>query len=104
MRNDDDSPRPYYAQEQAAYKAERRAVVKNRDAILSAGDSDQITLALKKVLDDPSIRPYYTRIVGEKNTEAARVGMEAVEGIKTLVDTIVENKEEGGGVNNANPS
>ena len=96
MHGDDDSPRAYYFQEQAAYKAERRAVLKNRDAILSAGDSDQITLALKKVLDDPIIRPYYTRIVGEKNTEAARVGMEAVEGIKTLVDIIEENKEEGG--------
>ena len=96
MHGDDDSPRAYYFQEQGAYKAERRAVLKNRDAILSAGDSDQITLALKKVLDDPIIRPYYTRIVGEKNTEAARVGMEAVEGIKTLVDIIEENKEEGG--------
>ena len=91
-----ESPMPQYVLEMAAYKAERRAIETNRNAILSAGDVDQITLALKGVLDDPKIRPYYNRIVGEKNTEAARLGLEAIEGIRKIVDICVENRESGG--------
>ena len=87
---------PLYKVEKSVYKAERRAVQKNKDAILSAGDDDQITLALKLVLEDPKIRPYYARIVGEKNPEAVKVGVQAVAGMRKLVDIVAANRDNGG--------
>ena len=80
----------------AAYLAERRAVKKNRIAILSAGDPDQITLALKGVLNDPAIRPYYQRLVGERLSDASKVRAEAVIGMKKIVGMVAASRDNGG--------
>ena len=88
---------PYYKLDEAADRAKQRAVANSRKTILNAGDDDQqITLALQGVLDDPSIRPYYHRIIGNRNSEAAQVGIQAVQGMRTLVDIVAKNEGSGG--------
>ena len=42
------------------------------------------------MLDLPEVRPYYNRIVGERNSEAACVGLQAVRGMKMLVEKVVK--------------
>jgi len=57
------SDKPTYLIEKAFYRAERRAIETIRNAILSAGDPDQICVTLQGVLEDPTIRPYYNRML-----------------------------------------
>lgn len=82
--------------DESSSRVQRLAAEKNRKTILGAGDDDQITLALRDALAHPDIRPYYERIVGEQNIEAARVGLHAVQGMKALVDMVAQNKGSGG--------
>ena len=72
------------------------AVKNKRTTILAAGDHDQITLAFLKFLNHPDIRPFFHRIVGARDSEAMNVGLQAVCGIKTLVDREAENQGSGG--------
>ena len=46
-------------------------------------------------MKDSDVRPYYHRIVGDNNSEAAQVGLQAVRGMQKLVDIVAKN--EGGG-------
>ena len=66
------------------------------DAVQSVGDEDQIALALMGALEHPEIRPYMGRIVGSFNTEAAKVGLRAVDGMKSLVDLLAGKRATGG--------
>ena len=63
---------------------------------MSAEESDQICVALKGVLEHPTIWLYYNRIVGETNSETARLGQEAVAGMQKLIDIVAANRVNGG--------
>ena len=80
----------------AAARAKSRAVKKNVDAILSAGDDDQITLALRDTLDHDKIQPYAARLWGTVFSEEASVGRLAVEGMREIANkTIATTKNKG---------
>lgn len=87
---------PNYNADDNAGRAKRRAVRGIVDAVQSVGDEDQIALALMGALEHPEIRPYMGRIVGSFNTEAAKVGLRAVDGMKSLVDLVAGKRATGG--------
>jgi len=64
-----------YKTKRSVYMAELRVVRTNKEAILLAGDDYQITLALKLVLEDSKICPYYTRVLGENYYGPTNVGL-----------------------------
>ena len=87
---------PTYKFQYTVIKARQMAVKNKRTTILAAGNHDQITLALLKTLNHPYIRPFFHRIVGSRNSEAMNVGLQAVRGMKPLVDRVAENQGSGG--------
>jgi len=52
--------------ENAVYRVERRAIEKNKEAILSADNSDHICLALKGDLDDQIFNHTIIRLLARK--------------------------------------
>ena len=79
----------------AAARAKSRAVSKNVDSILAAGDDDQITLALRDTLGHDKIQPYAARLWGTVFSEEASVGRLAVEGMREIANKIATTKNKG---------
>lgn len=78
-----------------AQKAKSRAVLRNVEAHLKAGDDDQIALALRDTLDHPEMRPHTRRVMASDNSELNRVGRLMVKGTREIANKIATTKKRG---------
>ena len=79
-----------YNSDANADRIRRLAVNNNVNTIFEAVDNDQIALALMHTLRRPKVKPYMNRVIASFNNERARVGINAVDGMETLV-TLIAN-------------
>ena len=76
-------------------RAKTRAVSRNVNSILEAGDDDQIALGLRETINHPQIRPYATRVWGQIVSEEASVGLRAVQCMREMTNKIADSKNNG---------
>ena len=80
---------------QSSDRAKSRAVSRNVNSILEAGDDDQIALGLRETINHPQIRPYATRVWGQIVSEESSVGIRAVQCMREMTNRIADSKNNG---------
>ena len=95
-RNDHHTGNLNFNLDAAAAESKGEAVREIVNAIVSAGNADQIALALRDTLLHHSIQPFTKRIIGNFNSERSKVGMQAIDCMRTLVDMIVDKRDSEG--------
>ena len=76
-------------------KAKNEAVNACVKALLSAGDSDQITQTLYDMLYHSKIRQYAARVFGAAFSDEAKVGRVLVRGMRDIADRVATTKNKG---------
>ena len=94
-RSEGQESNPKFNLDKSSYYALNRAVQNNVNAILEAGDDDQVVLALRETLDHTKIRPFAQRIWGSVFSDQSSLGRRALDGMRGMADRIAGTKNKG---------